>query len=315
MIRLFSLLISITFFAAPTFAGWTIWVSLGGGITSDPAACTVRGITYVAVRGEDNKIWYRKRTLSTGIWDNWKQVPSNITFSGAPSVFCRAYQNHDWFEVQAVGSADQLIYKSYLLTDTAFSQWSLITYDPQKTLKVAAGSGLSAPNVDPLALATPMYFARGTNDYLYYSTCYDTHCFDSWNPISPPVLSDPAAAYQNSGRLDLVVQASTGTLIHRFFENGAWYPFQYMGSGTVYSSPDMVSRYLGSLDLFVRGPNNILQTKRWINGVWGGWTNLGSPAGRGIYSGPGATTYASKARIFVFARGYDNALWYRAWAP
>jgi len=317
MFRVLSLLIAISFLAELSFAGWTPWVTLGGEINADPATCTARGTTYVVARGLDNKMWYRRRTLSTGVWDTWKRVNAGPqTFSGSPSVACRIYSTgQNYFIVDAVGS-DGFHYQTYQAhypdSFTPWTKMSFITGIPEN--KMALGSGLSTPSLAD-NVTRVQYFSKGRNNALYHSYCEPDGCIKRWNLIYAQVFSDPAATFQSSGRLDLVVQATTGTLIHGFFEGGIWFPFKYMGSGTVYSSPDLVSRGQGSLDLFVRGANNKLQHKRWSNGVWGGWSDLGSPMGQGIFSGPGATTYASRARIFVFARGYDNALWYRAWAP
>ncbi|MEK7355905.1 MAG: hypothetical protein AAB250_05620 [Bdellovibrionota bacterium] len=51
--------------------------------------------------------------------------------------------------------------------------------------------------------------------------------------------------------------------------------------------------------------------KRWSNGTWGPWINLGGK----VTSGPGATVYASKQRMMVFTRWDNGQLYYRAWAP
>lgn len=320
MNKILSLLI-LTLFSAPTFAAWTIWVSLGGGIIGDPAACTSRQKTFVVAKGTDNAIWYRIRTLSTGIWDEWKRIPGSQQFSGSPSIACRAGGVNDFFEAYAVGY-DGNLYQSYHAGPNNFTPWTRWFITGVANNRLAIGSGLSSPSLG-VGLAFPQLFARGSNNVLYYRPCPTANdnntCSDNtWIPVSPIINSDPAAIHQSPGRLDLVVQATTGTLMHRFNEGGLWYPYNYIGSGSVIGSPDIVSRYQGSLDLFARASNNTLIQKIWINGIWGTNVNLGSPLNAGISSGPGATIYAkdaTNARIFVFVRGYDGALWYRAWAP
>jgi len=319
MVRFFSFLISITLFAAPAFAAWTPWVTLGGGILADPAACTSRGKTFVVAKGTDYAMWYRIRTLSTGIWDEWKRIPGTRQFSGSPSVACRAYRESDYFEAYAVGY-DGFLYQTYHAGSNNFTPWTKWLVNGVANNRLATGSGLSSPSLND-GQSLPQLFARGSNNVIYYRPCSyaDNSCYNkTWIAVSPIIFSDPAAIQQSAGRLDLVVQATTGTLIHRFNEGGIWYPYNYIGSGSVIGAPDIVSRYQGSLDLFARAPNNTLIQKVWINGVWGANVNLGSPNNTGITSGPGATTYAkdsSNARIFVFARGSDGALWYKAWAP
>lgn len=301
MKRFLLLLISITFFAAPTFAGWTAWTYLDGEINSDPSACTSRGITYVVARGLDNKMWYRKRTLSTG----------------APSVSCRVYNNQDLMIINAIGDDYFGMFHNYHFIQNGvdyFSDWmGFYSGGVGTENKFAMGAGATTPrsNVNYV----PALLARGHNNLLYnfHSPAGQP---SKWVPISPVVFGDPAGAYQSAGRLDVVIQGSSANLIHTFQEGGLWYPFQVVAPGTVTSSPDLISRSNGTLDLFVRGLTNNLMHKRWVNGVWGNtWVDLGSPLSRGLRSGSATTPYASNARMFVFARGYDNALWYRAWAP
>lgn len=319
MKKFFLVLFSIALFSTPTFAAWTTWVTLGGGVIGDPAACTSRGKTFVAVKGTDNAIWYRIRTLSTGIWDEWKRIPGSRQFSGSPSVACRAYLTGDYFEAYAVGF-DGYLYQTYHAGPNNFTPWTKWALNGVTNNRLTSASGLSTPSLND-GQSMPQLFARASNNTLFYRPCASSagSCYDNtWIQVSSYITSDPAAIHQSAGRLDLVVRATTGTLMHRFNEGGIWYPYFYIGSGTVLGSADIVSRYQGSLDVFARAPNNTLIQKTWVNGVWGPNINLGSPNNSGITSAPGATTYAkdsSNARIFVFARGSNGALWYRAWAP
>lgn len=311
MFRLFSFLISITLFAAPTFAAWTPWVSLGGGIIGDPAACTGAGQTYVIAKGTDYAMWYRKRTLSTGIWDEWKRIPGTRQFSGSPSIACRVYRGEGYFAAYAVGYDGQL-YISYYGGLNNFTPWTKQPLTGTATGSFTIGSGLSTPSLPNYDLM-PQLFGRATNG-IYWSICPQGSCYLTWKLISNRVMSDPAVTYQSPSRLDLVVQATNGYLYHAIQGGLIWNPFVLLAGGPVTSAPDIVSRYQGNLELFARGPNRTLLQKTWINGVWGNWVDLGGV----LTSGPGATIYASSAgnaRIMVFVRGTDGALWYRAWAP
>jgi hypothetical protein len=61
------------------------WTSLGGALTSAPAADVDRGTgdVYVAARGTDGAIWLRHR-IGTGTWDAWRSVGGQAT--SAPSI-------------------------------------------------------------------------------------------------------------------------------------------------------------------------------------------------------------------------------------
>lgn len=114
----------------------------------------------------------------------------------------------------------------------------------------------------------------------------------------------------SESRLDFFYRDQFGRLWHQPWIGNIWQPRQLI-EGVTYSSPDVVSRNIYTLDLFARGYGNTIIHKRSINGVWGPWLSLGGS----VTSGPGVTTYASKQRIFVFARWTNGELYYRAWAP
>lgn len=308
MSHFFSLLVSITLFVAPTFAAWTPWTSLGGGTFSDPAACTARGNTYVVAKGTDYGFWFRKRTLSTGIWDDWKRIPGTRQFSGSPSVSCRTYAGEGYFVAYGVGFDGQ-VYISYQGGANQFTPWTRQQLIGVPTGSFLIGSGLSTPSL-PETTLMPQLFGHAT-DGTYWSICPQGSCYTKWNMVSTRVQSDPAATFQSPSRLDLVVQANNGYLYHAVQGGLIWNPFRLLSGGPVTSAPDIVSRYQGSLDLFVRGPNNTILHRVWINGAWGNWVDLGGNS----RSGPAATTYANGARLMVFVRGTDGAIWYRAWAP
>lgn len=280
--------------------GWTVWTPLGGYITSDPAACTYGNWTYVVAKGGDNYLWYRKRSLSTGIWADWRRIPSTLKFEGSPAINCRPSTNGLAAVELAAVATDHRLWAVDGVGDS-WGSWYLI-------------AGNVDPGTGPATASSPVanqrhYFIRGTDGSVFWRY-FSSGGNSNWLQLSSPMSADPAATMQNSGHMDLIVRALDGTLFHRFWENGAWYNFSRISPEVVTSSPDIVSRGLGSLDLFVRGSGNVLLHNQWINGVWGNWEWLGGA----VTSGPGATTYANNSRIFVFVRWSDGSLYYRAWA-
>lgn len=311
MFRLLSVLITLTFFSTFTFAAWTPWVSLGGEIRNDPAACTVRGDTWVVAKGVDDRIWYRKRTLSTGVWDAWKVIPGTHKFTGSPSIACRIYNGKTFFEVFAVSQYSLFLTHTYQTGLNTFTPWAKWPLKGTATEHLAMGSGLSTPSL-PEYNIMPQLFAKGNDNGLYHSLCYPQACYTRWNILSLNTTGDPAAIFQSPSRLDLVLMDQQQKLYHRIWSGGIWGQSRDLGNTFLaVSSPDIVSRGQGLLDLFVRGPNNNIYHKRNINDIWGNWVNIGGQA----TSGPGATTYASNARMMVFVRWSNGELYYRAWAP
>lgn len=298
MIRfVFALLVVFTTLSTPAHAGWTPWVSLGGTITSDPAACTIGNYTYVVARGTDTRYYYRRRYLPTGIWDAWKLVgKAPFGFSGSPGVSCVQIQNKPTLIVGGIVS-DGSLYIAYV-NDGEWGGWGNI----RGGNRVGTGPAISA-------LSSPVqthYFVRAGN-----TVYWRLDGAGDFQPLGGYVSADPASTHQSAGRLDLILRARDGRLRHAWWEGGIWFGLDPVGGGAVTSAADVVSRAPGVLDLFVKGQSNNLLHKRWVNGIWGGWTDLGGL----ITSGPGATVYANKQRMMVFARWNNGQLYYRAWAP
>lgn len=284
--------------------GWTVWVTLEGQITSDPAACTAGNLTFVFARGTDNQIWYRKRNLPTGLWGPWKKMPVMPGASGAPAALCYHGSTSESVLVSVVGSDNRV---------WGINGWGTATTE-------GFGAWFSYPGFNAASFSGPAlagwggnrvhYFVKGGDNRMYVKTLFNNTSTPFQLLISEPSYNDPAAVMPSNERVDFFYRDQFGNLWQKFMIGTLWYPPQFI-PGVTYSSPEVVSRDIYSLDLFARGPNNTIIHKRSINGVWGTWQNLGGS----VASGPGAATYASKARIMLFARWTDGTLRYKAWAP
>jgi hypothetical protein len=78
------------------------------------------------------------------------------------------------------------------------------------------------------------------------------------------------------------------------------------------SSPDAASWGSGHLDVYVRGLDNNVYYRRYLNGSWADWASAGQP-NVGAISDPSAVSSGS-GRIDLFVRGGDNALWHRLYS-
>ncbi|AZZ35301.1 hypothetical protein CIK05_00285 [Bdellovibrio sp. qaytius] len=319
MIRFLSLLISITFFTAPTFAGWGPWTSLDGIVVGDPAACSALGRTFVVVRGTDNTLWYRMR-IGTGNWNAWTSIPlpNTLHLTGSPSVACfvdKFALGH--INVSVIG-ADGKGYYSYQSEDDTFPKWFPLATAGLATGKLDLTSGFSTPSYGDTNAFFPT-FGVGSDRKVYELTCTSTtDCYKTWKPISRVVASDPAAT-SKGGIKYLVVQQMDNNLYMTSETPTGWGPYiQIPDSAGVTSSPDIISLGQYNFELFARGNGfhkNLLH-KTWTGrnngtGTWSNWENLGGT----LTAGPGAATAFSSKRMLVFIRGGDNALWYRYWEP
>ena len=62
------------------------------------------------------------------------------------------------------------------------------------------------------------------------------------------------------------------------------------------------------IDIFIRGTDNALWHKWWVNGHWIEWENLGGV----LTNAPAACSWGPN-RIDTFVRGTDNAMWHKWW--
>jgi len=136
-----------------------------------------------------------------------------------------------------------------------------------------------------------------------------------WSPpvsVIKAVNSAPAAAVNPSGSY-VVARSDFLSLLfsNRRLTNGTWEGQKLVPGGLVSSSDpvaitvnDAVELYTTSNRGFLR--NEIFRQRLNASGVWdGSWQSLGGHATSNISvasGGPG---------VFIFARGYDGALWYR----
>ncbi|MEY2460758.1 MAG: hypothetical protein QOG30_2588 [Acidimicrobiaceae bacterium] len=70
--------------------------------------------------------------------------------------------------------------------------------------------------------------------------------------------------------------------------------------------PAAASRGDGSTDVFARGADDAVWTRRLANGKWSGWSSLG-----GIITTAAASASAQPGTLDMVVRGLDNALWTR----
>src|SRR5205085_1611262 len=73
------------------------------------------------------------------------------------------------------------------------------------------------------------------------------------------------------------------------------------------SDPTAVWQGEAQLDVFIRGTDNALWHKQWVNGSWHD-ESLG-----GVWTSSPAVTEAAGIQLDVFIRGTDNALWHKQW--
>lgn len=147
-------------------------------------------------------------------------------------------------------------------------------------------------------------FKRGKDNLIGHKSIENAVHSDWEMIIKDEIDSCPSAVSWGPNRMDVVVKAKNGSILHTWWD-GKWNEWENIG-GEATSPPCITSWGENHLDVFIRGKDGAIFQKtfneRWENDwqtLQGDWA-----------SGPGAGSWG-KNRIDVFARGKDNALWHQ----
>jgi hypothetical protein len=89
---------------------WSSWHSLGGGLTSGPAAtATVGNQIGVFVRGGDGAVWYTHYPSTSSGWDKWTSVGGQVYAGTSPAAYNWGSARIGWF----VMGTDQRLYHNW----------------------------------------------------------------------------------------------------------------------------------------------------------------------------------------------------------
>jgi hypothetical protein len=261
----------------------TSWQSLGGVLTSRPAATSWSPDRLDAfARGTDNQLWHR--WFSGNQWSAWEPLGGSLT-SGPGAVSWSAGR----IDVFARGTDNQLWHRWF-----GSNQWSgweplggLLTSSP-------AAASWSAGRLDVVV--------DGTDNQVWHRW-FDGNQWYGWEPLGGSTTSDPAAASWAPGRLDVFIRNADGTMGHRWFQV-QWSPAYEWFGASLALGPSATSAYSGQLDVVGPGAANVPQRLEYASG-WLNWQSLG-----------GATTQAPSvvrrdaSNEDVLVTGTDNALYF-----
>jgi peroxiredoxin len=161
-------------------SGWSSWQSLGGTLTSSPAATSPgSGLIDVFVRGSDGAIWEKTTTNGGGSWSGWTSLGGQIPTGTGPAACSWGSGRLDLF-VQGTDGA--LWHKSY--TGTSWSGWESLGGTLTSSPAAASpGSGLIDVS------------ARGSDGALWYKD-WNGAAWSSWHSLGGqiPTGTGPAAS-------------------------------------------------------------------------------------------------------------------------
>ena len=168
-----------------TASGWSSWQSLGGVLTSQPAAIGLGpgpfGSLAVFVRGTDGKVWYR--TLGTRGWSGWaplggRLLPGTGPVAGGFGIL-----------LLAVAGTDR---HAWMFSQTDGTRYGFADFGGHTTASPA-----------PAALTIPVFvvFARGTDNALWYRQGHLPLAPDGpWRSLGGRLTSGVTATSEDRGK-------------------------------------------------------------------------------------------------------------------
>ena len=234
---------------------WSDWSSLGGQLTSGPAAMTRPGGVYdVFVRGGDNAIHHIYFTPGGG-WSGWASLGGGFT-SGPGATFRQGSGNVDVF---GVGLDKQLFHNSWAPGSGAWSGW------------VALGGGINgAPSAISPAADTLDVYVRGADNQLYQKYWTPSSGWVEYIPHGGQLISAPEATAWDTNRRDIFARGGDGA-IYSLSWNGSWFDWARQ-PGTAFSGPGATSLGPGRLQVFAGGGPGLIAKS--YAGSWTDWQNF-----------------------------------------
>ncbi|HVF18744.1 MAG TPA: phosphodiester glycosidase family protein [Mycobacteriales bacterium] len=230
--------------------GWTRAPSLGGSLTSGPAAAaTEPGRLHVFARGGDGAVWTRR--FEGGKWSGWSTLGGPVL--GEPSVVATGPGRLDLFARFGDGTL-----RHRALRQARWSDWADL-----------GGALTSPPAAATYGGGRLVVFVRSTEDAVWQKS----HDGVGWQPfarVGGAATSSPAATSHTDGLVDLYVRGTDGALYHRSLRNGAYSPWTALG-GALASGPAATTWGPGHRVVFVLGTNGRVYQRSFAAGRWTGY--------------------------------------------
>jgi hypothetical protein len=165
-----------------TASGWSKWASLGGTLTSRPAASArpldnSSSLVFVYARGADGALWMR--TLHAArTWERWVNVGGRLLPGTGPAAV-----TNDGEFAAAVGT-DRAIWVAMNLPGSPGFVWRSLGG------RTTASPGIAAPGTD-----TVVAFARGTDNAAWYNEFWRhaTYVKPGWRSLGGRLTSGTSA--------------------------------------------------------------------------------------------------------------------------
>ena len=237
-------------------SGWTGWSSLGGFVTSDPAATSWgAGNFAVFARGTDNQIWWNRREGTA--WTGWQAVGGYAT--SGPAVASTGAGRIDL----VVRGIDNGLYHNRYVHGSGWTGFAPV-----------GGTASS----DPALVATDGgrldLVVRGIDGATMWHNVWNGSEWIGFAPVPGGVAtSAPALSSATAGVVDLFVRGTdNGLYLAHYSIDGGWMPWQALG-GVLSGKPAATSWGPDVREVMVRGNDDAsLFINEYRTGSWSGFS-------------------------------------------
>jgi hypothetical protein len=206
----------------------------------------------------------------------------------------------------AAAPAASSVYMAYTGADRA----AYLRNEVNGTVTALGGQLIGGPTVAQTTTGLAV-FGRGTDNALWWKQQATSGTWSSWQSLGGVITAQPGAAgmVPGSGAAVVLARGTDGALWFRTQGSGSgWSTWQSFGGRLLAGTgPAAVNAQAGGLVVAVTGIDHHV----WLFGPMGmqnyGFLNFG-----GVTNGtPGITNLPGTAQVMVFARGTDDAMWYK----
>jgi hypothetical protein len=234
------------------------WDSLGGALTSGPAATSWGGNREdVFARGPDGQLWHRWR--DGGGWAPWERIGGLLASGTSPAAVSWGPNRIDVL----VTGIDQGLWHAW---------WDGSSWKGWEPL---GGRLTASPSVATRGSGTLDVLVRGSDAGLWHAW-WDGTAWKGWEPHGGLARGAPAATSRGSGTLDVLIRGTDDGLWHEWWDGSQWVRWETLG-GRLTSAPAATSWGGGRLDIVALGSHSELMHLYW----WGQWSTWLSRGGIG----------------------------------
>lgn len=267
---------------------WGAWHSLGGVLTSTPAAVAWGPNRLdVFALGTDHGIWHI--AWDGQAWTPWHGFNLPTSFILSPEVVS---WGPDRLDVFAVGEDKQLWHIS----------WGNAWY-----ADCLGGTLASSPTAVARAANRLDIFATSALDKSLQHIAWTGSTWTAWESLGGELVLPADVVSLNANRLDIFATGLDLALWHIRWDGAAWSGWERVG-GYFVSSPQAVARVPNQLEVFAVGGDHSVRRVS-----WNGWNWADSSIEGSVMTPPQAVAW-DPDRLDVFAIGFDSGVWHNSWS-